>query len=419
MIRSASRGDAPRGAVLPLVVTGGWTGEGRRRAGCLGGRVQQSSHGRPRPRPRPGPGPRGRPGAAPAPARPGVAPAGGPARRPRRRVRLPPGRRRGRLADGGPDHVRPVGRPPGGPRVGRQPQPAHGRSPGAGVRDGDPGRRPRARPVGLQPLGQLPVRHGLRPARARSTTRRTSSPPSRRCPSHVAPGQWAYARSPSAKELAATTVLRLALDEASVKVERGAARRRRGRPRPRRVGRCRARPDRPARPGGRAGPARRHRRARAHRHGAARPGFGPARAGSADRGDVMSARRPGDRTAQATNLDERPVVHAVGLGHRLVHDRPVHHVDALGQRRVRGHGVLPAVVGDVEHVGQGGVDQCVGRRVGHRTRHVGHAVEERAVDLEGRVRVGGGSGRLEAAALVDRDVDEHGAVPHPGRPGRR
>ncbi len=38
---------------------------------------------------------------------------------------------------------------------------------------------------------------------------------------HVAPGQWRYARSPSAKELAATTVLRLRLDEASVKMSVG------------------------------------------------------------------------------------------------------------------------------------------------------------------------------------------------------
>jgi len=38
---------------------------------------------------------------------------------------------------------------------------------------------------------------------------------------HVAPGQWEYARSPSAKELAATMVLRLSLDEASVKVSAG------------------------------------------------------------------------------------------------------------------------------------------------------------------------------------------------------
>ncbi len=38
---------------------------------------------------------------------------------------------------------------------------------------------------------------------------------------HVAPGQWSYARPPSAKELAVTTVLRLSLGEASVKVSEG------------------------------------------------------------------------------------------------------------------------------------------------------------------------------------------------------
>jgi nitroimidazol reductase NimA-like FMN-containing flavoprotein (pyridoxamine 5'-phosphate oxidase superfamily) len=38
---------------------------------------------------------------------------------------------------------------------------------------------------------------------------------------HAVPGQWDYVRSPSTKELAATTVLRLALDEASVKIRRG------------------------------------------------------------------------------------------------------------------------------------------------------------------------------------------------------
>jgi nitroimidazol reductase NimA-like FMN-containing flavoprotein (pyridoxamine 5'-phosphate oxidase superfamily) len=37
----------------------------------------------------------------------------------------------------------------------------------------------------------------------------------------VAPGQWEYARSPSKKELAATTVLRMTLAECSVKIRRG------------------------------------------------------------------------------------------------------------------------------------------------------------------------------------------------------
>jgi nitroimidazol reductase NimA-like FMN-containing flavoprotein (pyridoxamine 5'-phosphate oxidase superfamily) len=38
---------------------------------------------------------------------------------------------------------------------------------------------------------------------------------------HIAPGQWDYARRPNAKELAATTLLALPLDEASVKISEG------------------------------------------------------------------------------------------------------------------------------------------------------------------------------------------------------
>ncbi|MCQ4209069.1 pyridoxamine 5'-phosphate oxidase family protein [Streptomyces longispororuber] len=38
---------------------------------------------------------------------------------------------------------------------------------------------------------------------------------------HTAPGQWDYARRPNRKELAATTVLALSLDEASVKISAG------------------------------------------------------------------------------------------------------------------------------------------------------------------------------------------------------
>jgi hypothetical protein len=38
---------------------------------------------------------------------------------------------------------------------------------------------------------------------------------------HIAPGQWDYARQPSRKELAATALLALSLDEASVKVSDG------------------------------------------------------------------------------------------------------------------------------------------------------------------------------------------------------
>ena len=40
---------------------------------------------------------------------------------------------------------------------------------------------------------------------------------------HLTPGQWGYAREPSAKELAATSVLELPLDEASVKIRAAGA----------------------------------------------------------------------------------------------------------------------------------------------------------------------------------------------------
>ena len=38
---------------------------------------------------------------------------------------------------------------------------------------------------------------------------------------HIVPGQWDYARRPSKKELAATSLLALSLDEASVKIRTG------------------------------------------------------------------------------------------------------------------------------------------------------------------------------------------------------
>ncbi|MGW3121552.1 pyridoxamine 5'-phosphate oxidase family protein [Streptomyces sp. NPDC001107] len=44
----------------------------------------------------------------------------------------------------------------------------------------------------------------------------------RRLTEHAAPGQWSYARLPNRRELAATTLLALSLDEASVKIRTGA-----------------------------------------------------------------------------------------------------------------------------------------------------------------------------------------------------
>ena len=49
----------------------------------------------------------------------------------------------------------------------------------------------------------------------------------------------------------------------------------------------------------------------------------------------------------------------------------------------------------------------------HRTGHVGNAVEHRPVHVERRVCVRRGPRILEAATLIDGDVDEHAAGLHP------
>ncbi|CAM5348720.1 hypothetical protein SAURM35S_00072 [Streptomyces aurantiogriseus] len=89
-------------------------------------------------------------------------------------------------------------------------------------------------------------------------------------------------------------------------------------------------------------------------------------------------------------------------------------VETLGQRGVTAQRLHPALVGEFDDVGQRRVGERVGGGVGDRAGHVGDAVEDRVVDLEGRLGVGGGAGVLEAAALIDRDVDKDTSRLHPG-----
>ena len=62
--------------------------------------------------------------------------------------------------------------------------------------------------------------------------------------------------------------------------------------------------------------------------------------------------------------------------------------------------------------GQRDVRQALGRRDGHRAGHVGDAVVDDAVDHVGRLGVRRRPRGLDAAALVDRDVDDHRARLH-------
>ena len=92
-------------------------------------------------------------------------------------------------------------------------------------------------------------------------------------------------------------------------------------------------------------------------------------------------------------------------------------VDAERERRVaRAAAPAGAVHGDLEDVGERGVGQRVGARVRHRARHVADGVVDHAVQLVHRVVVRRLADRLDAAALVDGDVDDHRAAASSPRP---
>ncbi|MCX4987716.1 pyridoxamine 5'-phosphate oxidase family protein [Streptomyces sp. NBC_00568] len=78
-------------------------------------------------------------------------------------------------------------------------------------------------------LARSVFEHGVnyRSAMIHGVPRRVTDPEEktealRRLTEHATPGQWDYARRPSRKELAATTLLALSLEEASVKIRTGA-----------------------------------------------------------------------------------------------------------------------------------------------------------------------------------------------------
>ena len=120
------------------------------------------------------------------------------------------------------------------------------------------------------------------------------------------------------------------------------------------------------------------------------------------------------RGGQAERLRDRYVLHAHSLGDGGVGDRAAGHVDAGPEAGILGEGALDAVVGEREDVGKGRVGERVGRGDRHGSRHVGDAVVGDPVDLVDRVAVRRRLRGLEAAALVDGDVDEHGVALHQG-----
>ncbi len=62
-------------------------------------------------------------------------------------------------------------------------------------------------------------------------------------------------------------------------------------------------------------------------------------------------------------------------------------VQAEQQSGVGGAGLLHAVSGQTQAIGQGGVDQGLGGGAGHRAGHIGDAVVDHAVNGEHRIFV--------------------------------
>ena len=107
------------------------------------------------------------------------------------------------------------------PRLGGQPHAAHAAGGRAGLRDRDPAGRPGAGPLRVPPLDELPVGGGPRARARRSRTREEKRDALRAIVEHVVPGRSAEVRDPSEKEIKATLVLRLSLEEASAKIRSG------------------------------------------------------------------------------------------------------------------------------------------------------------------------------------------------------
>ncbi len=88
-------------------------------------------------------------------------------------------------------------------------------------------------------------------------------------------------------------------------------------------------------------------------------------------------------------------------------------VEAEREGRVAPQRLAPTVVGQLDGVRQRHVGERVRRRVRDGPGHVGDAVEDGVVHAVRRLGVRGRARVLEAAALVDRDVDEDRAGLHP------
>ena len=112
------------------------------------------------------------------------------------------------------------------------------------------------------------------------------------------------------------------------------------------------------------------------------------------------------------DVGHRNPVESLRTRHRLVGDAAAGDVQSRREAGIGGQRRAGAAIGERGDIGHRGVGERVRRSHRDGARDVRDAVVGDPVDLVGRIGVRGGPRGLEAPALVDRDVDEHGAAPH-------
>ena len=101
-----------------------------------------------------------------------------------------------------------------------------------------------------------------------------------------------------------------------------------------------------------------------------------------------------------------------GVGDGAVGDLAFVGVESLGEDRVTSKGLRQAEIGNLFDEGERNVAEGFGGGTGHGTGNVGYTVVDNAVYQEGWVGVGCRLTGLDAAALVDGDVNNDGAGRH-------
>ena len=91
------------------------------------------------------------------------------------------------------------------------------------------------------------------------------------------------------------------------------------------------------------------------------------------------------------------------------------HVQTGQQVRIIAAGLLPALVGQRQHKGQGRIAQRQRRGAGNRARHVGHAIMHDPVHLIDRVLMRRGARGFKAPALIDGHIHQNRTRLHRGQ----